>query len=123
LLNATEADFNAAIGDNIIITIEADDIPNLDVTTYSFPVTAASFTKGKYKAPKVKAAKKSDPATSFKVDTIKGKMSFSAKKVDLTGLSCPITINIQIGDYSTEMQVDENIVNGSKKPCPPELMR
>ena len=49
-------------------------------------------------------------------------MTFSAKKTDLTGLSCPITFTVQIGSYSAEMQIDEDIVNGTKKPCPPQFM-
>jgi hypothetical protein len=50
-------------------------------------------------------------------------MKFSAKKIDLTGLSCPITVRIEIGEYVAETGLDEDIVNGPKKPCPPQLMR
>ena len=49
-------------------------------------------------------------------------MQFSAKNVDLTGLICPITFGIQIGGYAAKMLLDKEIVNGPKKPYPPELM-
>ncbi len=122
LLYATEAVFNAAIGGNVIVTIAADAIPDLNVTTYTFPIEEDNLKKGKYKSTKIKPLDKSDPKTSFKINTSNGKMKFSAKNVDLTGLSCPITVTIQIGDYVAEIVLDEEIVNGPKKPCPPELM-
>jgi hypothetical protein len=122
LLDVTGADFNAAISGNVIVTIESDDIPDLDKTTYTFPIEEYTLRKGKYKSIKVKPADKSGPVTFFWVDTIKGKMKFSAKNVDLTGLSCPITVTVQIGDYDAGIVLDEDIVNGPKKSCPPELM-
>jgi len=122
LLDVTTADFDAAMGGDVVVIIEADDIPDLDVTTFKFPLEEGSVKKGKYKAPKVKPADKTDPTTSLQIDSIKGKMKFSGKNLDLTGLSCPITITIQIGDYTAEIVLDEDIVNGPKKPCPPELM-
>jgi hypothetical protein len=121
LTGFTENDLNEAIGGDIVVTIEADDIPDLNATTFRFPIEDDYIKKGKYKSPKVKAVDKSDPVTTFQLDTIKGKFKFDAKSVDLTGLSCPITVTIQIGDYKAEMVVDEDIVNGTK-PCPPELM-
>jgi len=122
LLDASADDFNAAMGGNVVVTIAAEGIPDLNTTTFSFPIEEEYLKKGKYKAPKVKPLDKSDPVTSFQLDTIKGKMKFSGKNLDLIGLSCPITIKIQIGSYSAEIVLDEDIVNGSKKPCPPELM-
>ena len=122
LLDATEADFNAAIGGNVVVTIEADGILDLNATTFSFPIEEDYLKKEKYKAPKIKSADKSDPVTSLQIDTIKGKFKFSAKNVDLTGLSCPITVTIEIGDYIAVRMLDEDIVNGPKKLCPPELV-
>jgi hypothetical protein len=122
LMDATTADFTAAWAGNVIVTIKAEDIPDPSVTTFTFPIQNDYLSNYKYKSPKVKPIDKSDPVTSFQVDTIKGKMKFSAKNVDLTGLSCPITVTIQIGIYAAEIVLDETIVNGTKKPCPPELM-
>ena len=107
---------------DVIVTIKAEDIPDVGATTYMFPVDEDSFNKGKYKSPKIKPADKSAPIASLQIDAIKGKMKFSGKNLDLTGLSCPITITIQIGDPAAEIVLDEDIVNGPKKPCPPELM-
>ena len=122
LLDVTEADFNAEIGGDVVVTIESDDIPDLDKTTYTFLIEEDTLKKGKYKSTKVKPVDKGDPVTSIKIDTKKGKMKFSAKDVDLSGLGCPITVTIQIGDYVAGIVLYEDIVNGPKKPCPPELI-
>jgi hypothetical protein len=122
LLDATEADFFAAIDGNVTVSIEAEDIPDQDVTTFTFPIREDTFKKGKYKSPKTKPVDKADPVASFAYDTNNGKMKFSGKNLDLTGLSCPLTIKIRIGSYSALVLLDETVVNGTKKPCPPELM-
>jgi len=121
-LDANIADFDAAIGEQVIVTIEANDIPG-PVATYRFLIGEENLNrkKGKYKSPKEKPLDKSDPVTKLQINTIKGKIKFTGKNLDLTGLSCPITIGIQIGDYYAEAELDEEIVNG-KKPCPPELL-
>ena len=49
-------------------------------------------------------------------------MAFSAKNADLMGLACPITVTVEIGDYSAEVIMEEAVVNGIKKPCPPQLL-
>ena len=120
-MNATAADVNAAIGGSIIVTIGAADIPDLDETTFTFPVTAATFVSGKYKSPKAVIVNKTDPVVSFAFDSATGLMKFSAKNVDLTGVSCPITVTVQFGDYAARVQMTETIVN-STKPCPLPLL-
>jgi N-acetylneuraminic acid mutarotase len=109
-------------GDEIVISLLTEQVPDPDATTFSFPINADTYIDGKYKTPKVKSADKSDPVLSFSYDSAKSTMTFSAKNVDLTGLRCPITLTIQIGDYFVEEQLDEDIVNGPKKPCPLPLM-
>jgi hypothetical protein len=109
-------------GDEIVISFETAQVPDLDATTFSFPINADTYIDGKYKSLKVKSSDKSDPVLSFSYDSAKSTMTFSAKNVDLTGLRCPITLTIQIGDYFVEEQLDEDIVNGPKKPCPLKLM-
>jgi Cys-rich repeat protein len=116
LLDAKEADF--PMGGDVVVIIEAAAIPDLNATTFAFPVDEGSVKKGKYKSPK----DTSDPVASLQIDTNKGTIKFSAKNADLTGLGCPITVTIQIGDYSAEVVLGEDIVNGPKKPCPPELL-
>lgn len=121
-LDAIEADFDAAMGGNIIVIIFAEDIPDLGVTTYAFPIEEDYIKKSAYKSPKVKPMDIGDSVASLQIDTIQGTIKFSGRRLDLTGLACPIFVKIEIGNYSAVIVVDEDIVNGPKKPCPPELM-
>jgi hypothetical protein len=123
-LDAGEADFDNAIGDDVVVSLTAEYVPDPGVIEYSFPVAAEFLKKGKYTSPKIKPVDKTDPVTSLAIDTNKGTMKFSAKNVDLTGLKCPITCRVTIGDdvYIAEMIMDEGLVNGTKKPCPLPLL-
>jgi hypothetical protein len=113
-MNATADDLSDA--DNIQVTIDSEDIVGPCVQT--FPIDEDSFKKGKYNYARTENASK----TSFKFDTKTGKFSFTAKNVELAGLGCPLTIEIEIGDYICTAEVDEAIVNGPKKPIPIKLM-
>jgi len=114
-MDATEADFIAALGGNLVVSIEAAGIPDPDATTFAFPLTGSTFGNGKYKSPK-------DPSQSFRFDTGSWAMKFSAKYVDLTGLRCPVFVMIKVGDYVAQVALGEDMVNGTKKPCPLPLM-
>jgi len=116
-LNATEADLLAAVGGLATVTISAAYVPDPDETTFTFPVEAAFISKGKYKSPKVAAG----PQLSLQIDTVKGTVKFSAKNADLTGVACPIGVEIQFDDYAAVTQLSEAVVNGTK-PCPLPLM-
>jgi subtilisin family serine protease len=120
-LSATAADLNAAMGDSITLSIEADTIPDPAETTFTFEINAETFKKGKYKSPKIKPAYKTDPVVTLAFDTKKGGLKFSSKNLDLTGVGCPITVRIEFGDYAAVATLTEDSVNG-KKPCPPALM-
>ena len=48
--------------------------------------------KGKY-------THKSKTGISLKLDTNKGKFTLQGKKINLTGLSCPLSVEIEVGDY------------------------
>jgi hypothetical protein len=113
-LNATEADLLNAVGGTITVVVDAEYVPDPRETTFTFQVPAASVRKGKYKSPK-------DPVARLSLDTIKGTLRFAAKNVDLTGLGCPITVEVQFGDYAARTQMGPGVVNGSK-PCPLPLM-
>ena len=117
-MDVTADDLNPATGGNIVVGIEADALPNTDLTTFLFPVEEDSLKKGNYKSPKVKPVNKTDPVTSLQIDTSKGTIKFSGKNLNLTGLSCPITLWVQVEDYFAEAVLDEDIVNGPKKLCP-----
>lgn len=57
----------------------------------------------------------------FKYDNRNKVASFSAKKVNLTGLACPFVVTVRIGDFYAATTLDEDIVNNSR-PCPYELL-
>jgi hypothetical protein len=116
LLDAIEADFLLAMGGDVVVTIDSKSMVTPLGST--FPIDEVSFKKGKYNY----ARKENASQSCFKFDAKNGKMTFSAKNVDLTGLACPMIVTVTIGAYSAEIELDETIVNGSKKPCPPELM-
>jgi hypothetical protein len=113
-MNATADDLSDA--DDIQVTIDSTDMVNPCVQ--SFPIDETTFKKGKYKCSKTENSSK----TSFTFDTKTSKFSFTAKNVDLSGLGCPLTIEIDIGDYTGEAEVNEATVNGPKKPIPIKLM-
>jgi hypothetical protein len=113
LMDASADDFSA--GGLVEVTIDSNDMVNPCVQT--FPINDKTFKKGKYKCTITNKPLK----TSFAFDTRKSKFSFSAKNTSLKGLSCPLNIEIRIGDYVGAAEVNEAIVNG-KKPIPIKLM-
>ena len=112
-MDATADDLSDA--DNIQVTIDSNDM--VSPCVQSFPIDETTFKNGKYKCSKTENSSK----TSFTFDTKTTKFSFTAKNVDLSGLSCLLTVQIEIGDYNAETEVDEAIVNGVKKPIPIKL--
>jgi hypothetical protein len=110
---ATADDFNDA---NLIkVTILSADIVSPCVQT--FPIDGKTFKNGKYGYSKtVNGVKK-----SFSYDTKTHKFSFSVSNINLSGLDCPATVLIEVGDYSGSAQMDEAIVN-AKMPVPIKLM-
>ena len=107
-LNAPEAVFYDA--NEIVVTIDANGIPDPNLTTWAFPIDPNSFKNGKYNFARTENASKK----FFKLYTKNGKFSFMVKKTDLTGLNCPMDVKVEIGDYVAEIQLDEDIVNGKK---------
>ena len=57
----------------------------------------------------------------LKLDFNKHTFSLQVKNVDLTGLGCPLSVEIELGDYYSHGQADEKVVN-AKKPIPMQLM-
>lgn len=115
LLDVLEADFLLADdpGDEEI-TITIDSALLADPIVCTFPINSKTLKKGVYNY--------SDKVQSLKADTKTGKFTFSAKNCNLMGLACPISVDIEIGDYLAEFELDETIVNGAKLPCPPQLL-
>jgi hypothetical protein len=114
-MNATTGHILAASA--VEVTIDSSDINSPCVLT--FPINAKTFKKGNYSySGTANGVKK-----SFKYNLKTGKFSFAASKVNLSGLGCPLTVEIKIGDYIGTTDVNEAIVNGPKKPIPINLMR
>jgi hypothetical protein len=61
--------------------------------------------------------------TSLKLDFINQTFAITAKDVNLTGLGCTFLLNINLGGYLLVGDVNEAIVNGSRKIIPTRLMR
>jgi hypothetical protein len=114
LMDVTADDLNHA--DSIQVSVDSNDM--LTPCTKTFPVDGVSFRKGKYSYSKNEDWSKK----SFKYDTKTGKFSFTAADVNLTGLMCPVTMRITIGDSAGAGQAGEAIVNGPRKPVPIKLM-
>ncbi len=112
LINATACDFANADVVNVAI-----DSKYMDTRVLTFPVSG-HYKKGKYSF----SGTQSGVKESFKFDSKTRKFSLSAKNIDLSGLSCPLNVRINIGDYNTEAALDETIINGPKKPAPVKLL-
>jgi hypothetical protein len=111
----TAADDFSDPNNPIEVTIDSADIVSPCVLT--FPINGKTFKKGKYSfSGTVSSLKK-----SFSYDAKTGKFAFSAGNIDLSGLDCPLTARIVVGDYNETAQLDETIVNGTK-PIPIQLM-
>jgi hypothetical protein len=60
--------------------------------------------------------------TSLTMNFSKKTFTIKTKNIDLTGLACPLQLNITIGNYTLSGDVSETIVNGAKT-IPTRLMR
>lgn len=107
-LDAVAADLIIAKqdGNDIIVLIGADNMP--DMLEFDFPLNDTTFKKGVY------SGTNASKTQSFKFNTKTGKMSFSAKNIDLKGLSCPIFIGVIFGHYGAKLQADASVVNSGK---------
>jgi Peptidase C10 family/Spi protease inhibitor/Carboxypeptidase regulatory-like domain len=112
-LSATIDDISAAT--EIVVDINSADMAGHFVQ--SFPRNSTTFKNGKFNCTIT-----SNPfKASFALNTNTSKFSFTAKNVDLSGLSCPLTALIEIGGYNAETDINEAIVN-STKPIPINLL-
>jgi endoglucanase len=60
---------------------------------------------------------------SLKMDFTKKTFEIKTKNIDLTGLACPLQLNITIGNYTLSGNASESVVNGKKTLIPTRLMR
>lgn len=112
IINATACNFANADVVNVAIDSEY-----MDTRVLTFPVSG-HYKKGKYSFSGTQKGVKE----SFKFDSKTLKFSVSAQNIDLSGLSCPLNVRINIGDYNTEAALDETIINGPKKSAPVNLL-
>ncbi|MBN2018999.1 MAG: caspase family protein [Sedimentisphaerales bacterium] len=99
---------------SITVTIDSN---NIDPCSFTFPVDENTYKYGKFSYSKtVDGVKK-----TFKYNAYTRKFYFSASKINLSGLDCPLTIQVQIGDFDITMRADESAVNG-KRPIPIKLL-
>jgi hypothetical protein len=121
-IDANADDFNDANKSSdanfVKVTISDVNAEDMDPCVFSFPVNSKTWKKGKFSSTITSKPLK----MSFAFDTKKKTFSFSASNVDLTGLSCPVIVTIQIGSSSGSVSLDETIVNGPKKLIPYQLL-
>jgi hypothetical protein len=60
--------------------------------------------------------------TSLKFDFSRRTFALKLKNVNLTGLACPLQLNMTLGNFLLSGEADEDVVNG-KKTVPTRLMR
>jgi hypothetical protein len=114
-MNASEADF--VTSGKAVVTLDANAMPN--PLTFTFPITDVTFRNGKYD---YSQTVNGSPLV-FKYNTQTRAFVFSAKKTDLKGMGCPVRINVAIGNqFSSQIELDETLVNGPEKSCPPQLI-
>jgi hypothetical protein len=113
-MGATTDDFNEA--NTVKVTIDSNDI--VSPCALTFPIDANTFKKGKYNYSKTANGVRK----SFTYDLKTRKFAFSASNVDLSGLGCPVNVEIEIGGYYAGAEVNEMIVNGPRVPIPILLM-
>jgi len=113
-----ESDVNSA--SEVYIQIYTSGNPTGYSGTIAFDPTKGK--KGKYSC-KYKIPKGGAGAiTAFNLDLVKQTFSFQTKDISLGGLSCPLFIKIEIGDYVGVGIAGEDIVNGSRVLIPTTLM-
>ena len=113
-LSATIDDISAAT--EIVVDINSANMA--DHFIQSFPVNPTTFKNGKFNS--TITSKPFKASFAFNANT--SKFSFTAKNADLSGLSCPLTVQIEIDGYNAEADVNEAIVNGPKTPIPINLL-
>jgi hypothetical protein len=96
--------------DDVLIYSESIDFSATDVVNdrFSYSYRIPAHTRG--------------AITSLKMNFAYKTFSIKTNKIDLTGLGCPLRLNMTIGNYLLSSEVNETIVNKSKL-IPTRLMR
>ncbi len=114
LMHAKSCNF---VGAGIIrVTIDSDGIkPH----AFRFTVNAATWKNGKFKSSIT--GRNGITESLFTFDSRSLKFTFAAKNADLSGLYSPLNIRVDIGNYGSQAQLDETIINGASNPIPINL--
>ncbi len=120
-MSATAGDFNDANNSSdanfVEVTISDENSEYMDPCVITFPVNGKTWKKGKFSY----SGTENGVKKSFSYVVKTGKFSFAASNIDLSGLECPMTIDINVGGFAGTTDVNETIVNG-KKPIPINLL-
>jgi len=108
----TEVDVN-------IVSLTDDEL----IYTEAIDFASTNLAKGVYKYAYKVAKGEPGAVIALKIDSNKNTLLIKGKNTDLTGLRCPMQINVKIGNYILSGDIDETICNGSKKTIPTRLMR
>jgi hypothetical protein len=109
-IDATADNFNNATV--IEVTVDSNDMVNPCVLT--FPINSKTLNKNKYSH----SGTENGVKKSFKYDVKTHSFVCVANNVNLSGLGCPLTLDINVGDYIGTAEVSETIVNGKNMPIP-----
>jgi len=117
-------EFPAGLDLNNVKQIDVGIISLADGAPIYAETIGSSIAKGKFKY----THKGAGAITSLVVDSNKKLFSINAQKVDLTGLSCPLRLDLTMsgpitGNHKLSGEANEAIVNGTKKLIPTRLMR
>ncbi len=104
-------DVNIVSADGNVIYAETNNFDVCDVADQIF--------KYKYKIPRGGEG----AITSLKLNFNKRTFVIKAKDVNLTGLACPLRLDITLGDYLMSGEASETVVNGARRIIPTRLMR
>jgi hypothetical protein len=113
-IDATADNFSDAAV--IEVTVDSNDMVNPCVLT--FPINSKTIKKDKYSY----SGTENGVKKSFKYNVKTHSFVSAANNINLSGLGCPLTFDINIGDYIGTAEVNETIVNGKNKPIPIALL-
>jgi hypothetical protein len=120
-MGATADDFNDANNSSdanfIEVTISDENSNNMDPCVIIFPVNGKTWKKGKFGY----SGAENGVKKSFSYVVKTGKFTFSASNINLSGLECPVVIDIHVGNFAGWDEIGESIVNG-KNPIPITLL-
>jgi len=78
--------------------------------TVTFPVNSNTWKKGKFSY----SGTENGIKKSFSYAVKTGKFAFAASNIDLSGLECPLTIDVTVSSFDALTDVNETVVNGIK---------